>query len=270
MKIAIVISGLVRFPEQGFIFLKRILRRSLYETDIFAGVWSIDSDKVPESISSELKGLTIIPYSLRDDLYNMLKDNNLNFGKLTADEFIKAHSGLICHMATCTAFEKELKDYDIIVKWRWDAVVMPVDFIRLCNETEKLDKGFISDLVDSKNGNTVMNEVVVFASAAHMLSAYTPINEKFLRLGIILDREISKLGQKLLVSPFHSYAQLPVDAGCSISLVYFNWALIRENILNNLHYLNLGVSAMATLQQDHDRSVNINKESKHKKVNYSA
>jgi hypothetical protein len=267
MKIAIVISGLVRFPEQGLFFLKNILRQSLHDIDIFAGIWSIDSNKVPESISCQLKGLTIIPYSIRNDLYNMLKDNNLNFGKLSDDEFIRIHSGLICHMATCAAFEKELKDYDIVVKWRWDAVVMPAAFNRLCRETEKIEKGFISDLVDTNNGNTVMNEVVIFASATHMLSAYTPVNEKFLKLGIILDREILKLGQKLLVSPFHSYAQLPIAAGCNISLVHFNWALIRENILNNLHYLNLGVSAMATLQQDHDRSVNINKESKHKKVN---
>lgn len=270
MKIAIVISGLVRFPEQGFIFLKNILRQSSHEIDMFAGVWSIDSDKVPDSISSKLKGLTIIPYSIRDDLYNMLKDNNLNFGKLSDDEFIRIHSGLICHMATCTAFEKQLKDYDIIVKWRWDAVVMPIDFNRVCNNAEKMDNKFISDSINIVDGDTVMNDVVFLASSTNMLSAYTPISEKFLRLGIILDREISKSNRTLLVSPFHSYTQLPIDIGCDISSVHFNWALIRENIYNKLHYLNLGVSAMATLQQDYDRSVNINKENKYKKVSKRA
>jgi hypothetical protein len=270
MKIAIVISGLVRFPEQGFIFLKNILRQSPHDIDIFAGIWSIDSDKVPELISRQLKGLTIIPYSIRNDLYNMLKDNNLNFGKLSDDEFIRIHSGLICHMATCTAFKKELKDYDIIVKWRWDAVVMPIDFNRICNHPEKIDKEFISDLTYTVDGNVVMNEIVFLASATNMLSAYTPVNEKFLLLGTILDREILKSNETLLVSPFYSYTQLPMDIGCDISSEYFNWALIRENILDNLHCLHIGVSEMVKLQQRYDRSVNINKENKYKKVSRRA
>jgi hypothetical protein len=270
MKIAIVISGLVRFPEQGLFFLKNILRQSPHDIDIFAGIWSIDSDKVPESISCQLKGLTIIPYSIRDDLYDMLKDNNLNFGKLSDNEFFRIHSGLICHMATCTAFKTELKDYDLIVKWRWDAVVMPIDFNRICSNTEKIDKGFVSDSINIVNGGPVMNDIVFLASTSNMLSAYTPVKEKFLLLGTILDREILKSNDTLPVSPFYSYTQLPIYIGCDISSEYLNWALIRENILDNLHCLHIGVSEMAKLQQRHDRSVIINKENKYKKVSKSA
>lgn len=250
MKIAVVISGLVRFPEQGFTFLEEILKRSPHSIDIYAGVWSTDS--VPESITKHLKGLVTIPYSIRDDLCNLVKSHRLLSG-LINDIFIEQHAGLISHMATCTAFSDELKDYDLIIKWRWDVAILPDHFDRICKSSILNKNSFVTDVVMISDGIPAMNEVVFSANPSLMLEAYTPVKEKFLRLGEILDSEFQKIGTEIKTGTFYSFTRLVVDKRMNVRSTYFNWALLRKNILDNLGYLYCNDPTMLIkLQRDAD------------------
>jgi hypothetical protein len=250
MNIAIVISGLVRFPEQGFTFLEEILKRSPHKIDIYAGVWSTDT--VPESITKKLKGIATVPYSLRTELLDLLKDHELFVG-LLSDGFIEQHAGLISHMGACTAFSNELKDYDLIIKWRWDVAILPDHFDIICKTHNLTKNSFITDVVMISDGVPVMNEVVFSASPKLMLEAYTPVKERFLRLGKILDLDFQRMGAELRTGSFDSFTRLIIDKRMNVRSANFNWALLRKNILDNLGYLYCNDPLMLKkLQRDFD------------------
>ena len=253
MKIAIVISGLARFPEQGFHFLKKILDSSPYKIDVYAGLWSIDT--LPENISKELKAIKVIPYSIRDELIEDLRKNNLIVDQLNST-FLNNHSGLIGHMETCNLFSKELINYDFVFKWRWDVVVTLDHFEMICKNLKKFENFFISDLLTIDEGNTLMNEVVFVSTPKLMLNTFTPTKEKFLELGKALDRDKSELdSDKLRLGSLSSFTKLIILNRYSVRTVPFSWALLRKNILDNQEYLNYAdIRLLIKLQQEGDFS----------------
>ena len=252
MKIAVVISGLARFPEQGLIFLERIIRQSPHDIDIFAGVWSID--EISESVASKVKRIETISYNIRNDAYFLLEKHNLTNKQLSPWIVTETHAGLISHMATCTAFKDELKDYDLIIKWRWDVAVQPDDFDFICNCHIKNKDSFITDELYVRHGNINMNEVVFAARADLMLAAFAPIEDRLLVLGRMIQQDAIKFGKDLQISTFHSFANLIVDRGGNIMVAPFKWALLRKNILDNPNYIECrSADMLIKLQQDGDR-----------------
>lgn len=250
MKIAIVISGLARFPEQGFYFLEEIKKRSKHEIDIYAGVWSIDT--IPESITNKLKGLATIPYSLRDDLRNLLENNNLLSGHLN-ETFIETHSGLISHMATCSVFSEDLKKYHAVVKWRWDVAVLSDYFELFCTWFNGSENTLLTDDVHINCGKPFMNEVVFISSPELMIKSFTPVKEKFLKLGLILENNF-KERKNYILSTFTSHGSLVAESQGTIKTAPLNWALLRKNILDNpkLLYSN-NIDTFIKLQKEADK-----------------
>jgi hypothetical protein len=252
MKVAVVISGLARFPEQGFPFLERIIQQSEHTIDIFAGVWDIDS--IPDHISCKLKGITYIPHNLKDKIYMLLEDNFLSTKLFSFNCVTEQHAGLIGHMATCTAFKEQLVDYDLIIKWRWDLAMMPSDFELLCSSYILDTRSIITDIVDVSEGYLIMNEVAFAACPNTMLSTFTPVEEQFLFLGRELQMDVMRDGSKLRTGGLFSHAKLVTLMGFDVQTVPFKWALLRKNILDNLEYVNCQrIDLLIKLQQQSDR-----------------
>jgi hypothetical protein len=252
MKIAVVISGLARFPEQGFPFLERIVQQSKHQIDIFAGVWSIDT--IPDHITCKLKGITYIPHNLKDKLYMILEDNYLSTKLFSFNSVTENHAGLIGHMATCTAFKDQLVNYDLIVKWRWDLSMMPTDFELMCSSYILDTHSIITDIVGVSEGYPIMNEIAFVSSPKTMLSTFTPVEEQFLFLGRELQIDVMRDGSKLQVGGLFSHAKLVTLMGVELITVPFKWALLRENILDNLEYVNCQqIDLLIKLQQQGDR-----------------
>jgi len=252
MKIAVVISGLARFPEQGFPFLERIIEESDYEIDVYAGLWDIDS--IPESISSKLKKVVVIPCGIRDALYFLLEDNFLTNKQLSLDCVKNQHAGLISHMATCTALKDDLLNYDLIIKWRWDVAIQPGDFNLICKEHLAYPDWIISDNLCINEGTSLMNEVVFSARPNIMLAAFTPLEDKFLQLGRLLQADAITAGVRLKLGGLNSFTKLISSSFASVRVVPFKWALLRENILDNLEYVQCRNNTMLLkLQQAHDK-----------------
>jgi len=251
MKIAVVISGLARFPEQGFSFLERIIQRSEHHIDVFAGVWSIDT--IPDHVACKLKGISYIPYDLRNKLHALLEDNYLSTKLFSFNCVTEQHAGLIGHMAACSTFKDQLVDYDLIIKWRWDLAMMPKDFELLCSNHIS-DSQIITDNVDISEGYLIMNEVAFAANPETMLSTFTPVENQFLYLGRELQKDVMEHGSKLRVGGLFSHAKLVTLMGCNISTVPFKWALLRKNILDDLKYLDCyNILFLIDLQQRSDR-----------------
>jgi hypothetical protein len=252
MKIAVVISGLARFSEQGFSFLERITQQSEHNIDIFAGVWSIDT--IPDHIASKLKGISYIPYDLRNKLHALLEDNFLSTKLFSFNCVTEQHAGLIGHMAACTAFKDQLVDYDLIIKWRWDLAMMSKDFELICSNHVLDPHSVITDDVAVSEGYLIMNEVAFAASSEIMLSTFTPVEEQFLLLGRELQMDVMKVGSKLRVGGLFSHAKLVTVMGFNVSTVPFKWALLRKNILDNLEYVDCqNILFLIDLQQRSDR-----------------
>jgi hypothetical protein len=103
------------------------------------------------------------------------------------------------------------------------------------------------------DGVPVMNEVVFSASPKLMLEAYTPVKERFLRLGKILDLDFQRMGAELRTGSFDSFTRLIIDKRMNVRSANFNWALLRKNILDNLGYLYCNDPLMLKkLQRDFD------------------
>jgi hypothetical protein len=252
MKIAVVISGLARFPEQGFPFLERIVQQSKHQIDIFAGVWSIDT--IPDHIAYKLKGISYIPHDIKNRFHALLEDNLLS-GKLFSFHCVtEQHAGLIGHMAACDAFKNHLINYDLIIKWRWDVAVLPADFELICNSYSLNAQTIITDVVDEYNGYNAMNEVVFAAAPDTMLSTFTPVTDKYLHLCKELQIDAVKIGPNIIVGSLCAHAKLVKLHNISIYTVPFKWALLRENILDNLEYVNCQqIDLLMKLQQQGDR-----------------
>ena len=252
MKIAVVISGLARFPEQGFPFLERIIQQSEHNIDIFAGVWSIDT--IPDHIACKLKGVSYIPYDLRNKLHALLEDNFLSTKLFSLNCVTEQHAGLIGHMAACTAFSEQLVNYDLIIKWRWDLAMIPTDFELLCSSYILDTRSIITDTVDISQGYLIMNEVAFAACPDIMLSTFTPVEEQFLFLGRELQMDVMRDGSKLRIGGLFSHAKLVTLMGFDVRTVPFKWALLRENILDNLEYVTCQrIDLLIKLQQQGDR-----------------
>ena len=229
MKIAIVISGLVRFPEQGLYFLQEIKKHSKHEIDIYAGIWSIDT--LPDAITPYLKKTAVIPYTLRDELHDMLADKGL-LGNHLNSSFINGHSGLISHMATCSVFAEDLKNYDVVVKWRWDVAILYDYFELFCRWHQGLTNTLLSDDIRIDYGKPYMNEVVFISDPELMIKAFTPVRERFLKLGVILNNNL-KERENYILSTFISHASLVADVHGTLKTAPLRWALLRKNILDN-------------------------------------
>lgn len=252
MKIAVVISGLARFPEQGFPFLERIIQRSQHDIDVFAGVWSIDT--IPDHIACKLKGISYIPYDIRNKLHALLEENFLSGKLFSLDCVTEQHAGLIGHMASCTAFKDQLVDYDLIIKWRWDLAMILKDFESIVDNYIANPHTVITDNISVSEGFPIMNEVAFAANPYIMLSIFTPVEEKFLYLGQKLQMDVMEHGNKLRVGGLFSHARLVNLLEFQINTVPFKWALLRENILDNLDYVNCqDIDRIASLQQRSDR-----------------
>lgn len=258
MKIAVLISGLARFPEQGFTFLERIINHSSHDIDVFAGVWSID--EIPLSVSSKLKKVEVIPYNLRNELYFLLENNHLTNKQLSLNLITENHALLIAHMAACSAFKDDLINYDLIVKWRWDVAMQPEDFEIICNKHSRENQWFITDDIYMYRGNFIMNDVVFSARSDIMLKTFLPLEEKFLELGRMLQQDAIKFGDKLELSVLTSLPKLISNSLGSIVAVPFRWALLRKNILDNPEYVNCrDTKWLIKLQQEHDKLRDKNK-----------
>lgn len=260
MKIAVVISGLARYPEQGFSFLERIIRQSEHHIDIFAGVWNIDT--IPDHIACKLKGISYIPYDLRNKLYALLEDNYLSTKLFSLNCITEQHAGLIAHMAACDAFKEQLVEYDLVVKWRWDLAMMPGDFELICSNYTSNVHDITTDNVSIQNDYPIMNEVAFAACPDIMLSTFTPVEEKFLHLGRELQLDVMKEGNKLQIGGLFSHAKLVKLSGFNISTVPFKWALLRKNILDNPEYLKyqqIDFLIMLQKEGDHVRDFELKK-----------
>lgn len=253
MKVAIVVSGLVRFPEQGFHFLKKILNHSVHNVDIYAGLW--DTDSIPDSISQELKSIAIIPCSLKDELEKLILDNNiLTKGNVTT--FIESHLGLISHMATCSEFSKDLLQYDAIIKWRWDLAVLYDHFELFCALHNWSKNTLTTDDLVVQAGSLHMNEVVFISDPELMIKSFTPVRERFLALASMLDLKLSMHGDNFKISTFDSHASLVSSVYGNIKVARLRWALLRKNILDNLELLETKeIYQLSALQQQWDLKV---------------
>lgn len=252
MKIAVVISGLARFPEQGFPFLQRIIQQSQHDIDIFAGVWNIDT--IPDHIVCELKGISYIPYDIRNKLHALLEENFLSGKLFSLNCVTEQHAGLIGHMTACTAFKDQLVNYDLIIKWRWDLAMILKDFESICDKYIANPHTVITDNIGVSEGFPIMNEIAFAADPCIMLSIFTPVEEKFLYLGQELQMDVIKHGSKLQVGGLFSHARLVNLSGFQISTVPFKWALLRKNILEHPEYVNCqNIDIMLSLQRSSDR-----------------
>jgi len=252
MKIAIVISGLARFPEQGFHFLERIIRQSEHNIDVFAGVWSTDT--IPDHIADKLKNISYIPNDIKHKLYTLIEDNFISTKLFSFNCIAEQHAGLLAHMAACNAFKEQLKDYELVVKWRWDLAMMPHDFELICRGYSLNVNNIITDSVGIQYEYPIMNEVAFAARPDIMLSTFTPVEEKFLYLSRELQMDVIKDGGKLQVGGLFSHAKLVTLSGFSTSTVPFRWALLRKNILDNLDYLGYQqIDVFIKLQREADR-----------------
>ena len=262
MKIAIVISGLVRFPEQGFHRLKQLIQNSTHDIDVFAGIW--DSDSVPSNISQELKRIAVIPCSLKDELHQIIKKHNVLVNE-DVRYFIESHSGLISHMAACTEFSNELLHYDAVIKWRWDVAVTHEHFERFCKRHGQSKNTLTTDNLFVDHGHLYMNEVLFIADPELMIKSFTPVRERFLALAVMLDAEVAIHGKKFIISTFNSHSKLVTSVFGSIITSVFQWALLRKNILDNLHLLDTQyIHDLVVLQQEWDMKITEEKIAKQK------
>ena len=250
MKIAVVISGLARFPEQGFTFLEHIIQQSKHQIDVFAGVWS--SDTIPDHIADKLKGISYIPHDIKNKFHALLEDNLLSNKLFSFHCVTEQHAGLIGHMAACDAFKDQLVNYDLIIKWRWDVAMLRPDFELICNRYVPNTQTIITDIVDESDG---MNEVVFAASPDTMLSTFTPVTDKYLHLCKELQIDAVRIGPKIIVGSLCAHAKLVKLHNISICTAPFKWALLRKNILDNLDYLNYQeINFFTRLQRAADRT----------------
>ena len=250
MRVAIVVSGLVRFPEQGFHFLKKILNYSVHDVDIYAGLW--DTDSIPDNISRELKSIAMIPCSLKDELQKLILDNNILI-KGNVTNFIESHLGLISHMATCSEFSKDLLQYDAVIKWRWDLAVLYDHFDLFCALHNWSKNTLTTDDLIVQAGSLHMNEVVFISDPELMIKSFTPVRERFLALASMLDLKLLMHGDNFKISTFDSHASLVSSVYGNIKISQILWALLRKNILDNLHLLDTNeVHKLIKLQKDYD------------------
>lgn len=252
MKIAVVISGLARFPTQGFAFLERIIQQSTHDIDVYAGLWSID--EIPETIKSKIKKVAVIPYNIRNDCYFLLEKHHLTNNQVSLNCITENHAGLICHMATCTEFKDDLLNYDLVVKWRWDVAIQPDDFDIICKKHLNDDQWFITDDIHVLHGNTVMNDVVFSARPDLMIKAFTPLEDRIIDLGKILQQYAIWFGQEFQAGVLNSITKLISNSLGNVTVVPFRWALLRENILDYPELIHCrDVRTLIKLQQEHDK-----------------
>jgi hypothetical protein len=144
--------------------------------------------------------------------------------------------GLIAHMAACTDHYNDLRNYDCIVKWRWDTVMhdteafdMSVDMAIKGNPRP----GFVFISLKIDEGKVWTPDVVFFGKSDIMLSTFSPLLERFIFLAEELQKEAVFFKRNFKVSCHWLFPKLiqisqqSLDVNGRIAI-----ALLRENILS--------------------------------------
>lgn len=244
MKIAILISGLVRYPYHGYSYLKDLISRSSHSVDIFVAHW--DNNPIPDDIIEKplIKEHKSIPRDILSKLWKSVDENCLSNRELDQTRITQVLPGFIAHLCACTVFEKELRNYDVIVKWRWDSVMTNVvAFDEACNSSatgatnppwgETLSPGFTFSTLRMIKGRVWVPDSVFFGEAKSMLEVFSPVETKFIELASELLREAANLKKEFNIECHWLFPKLIQMHNKSIEihpqvLVY----LLRENILN--------------------------------------
>ena len=103
----------------------------------------------------------------------------------------------------------------------------------------------------------MMNEVVFAGPPNLMLEAFTPLEDRFLQLGKLIQADSIVGGPRFKLGCFYSFTKLISMTFSSVRAVPFKWALLRENILDNLDYVQCkDHGLLLKLQHAHERKSN--------------
>lgn len=257
MKVALLVSGQTRFPYHGHAYISDLCKNSKHHIDVYVTHWS--GEIVPNDIiSSQIyKGCKSVDNSVVVNFYHSAHVENLTNAEFSEQTTKDRLPGLISHMFACELFANELKEYDCVVKWRWDVVTR--DYLNFDDAVSKCVeiKGFVCDTIWIEEGRICANDIVFFAHTQGMLETFQPAKEKFLFAAAEWLKDAAWLKRKMMISPLSWYPKL-VQIHCkSLSSMTMSIVLLRENILekdpNNL----LSYTALHTLQNTWERERDI-------------
>jgi hypothetical protein len=253
MKIAILISGLVRYPEYGLKYLEKLFERSQYDVDFFCVYWS--NDYVPENIVDKLKGCEPVPLKIKNIVIdNIYKNKNINIGNDISIE--KNISSPVAHAYGCNIFKDYLVNYDIVFKWRWDIVIRDIlyidNIVRFLSDPINRNY-FITDYVDVSNGEIYINDLLFAARSDTMIETFCPLEEKFKRLVEIYENDNNFYHLSTMINPHTIFPKMIISNKSSIARIFFKSAILRKNILNISLDILLGIDTLQKLQSNYDK-----------------